>query len=77
MKQGDKTQWWIHDFEKEGENILRERQGADFLGVTVEGANFDICYARMCILECRIGIVYGDDNVTMVGFVVETSGEAI
>jgi len=36
--------------------------------------NFEIFYifdARMCILECRIGIVYGDDNMA----VVETSGE--
>ena len=41
---------------------------------TDEGANFDICYARMCICECRIGIVYGNDNVAVVGFVVETSG---
>ena len=37
--------------------------------------NFDICDARMCILECRIGIVYGDDNMTVVGFVVEAGGE--
>ena len=37
--------------------------------------NVDICDARMCILECRIGIVYGDDNMTVVGFVVETGGE--
>ena len=37
--------------------------------------NFDICDARMCILECRIGIVYGDDNMAVVGFVVETGGE--
>jgi len=35
--------------------------------------NFDICDARMRILECRIGIVYGDDNMTVIGFV----GEAI
>ena len=27
----------------------------------------------MCILECRIGIVYSYDNVVVVGFVVETS----
>ena len=25
-------------------------------------------YAPLCILECRIGIVYGYDNVVVVGF---------
>ena len=37
--------------------------------------NLDICDARMYILECRIGIVYGDDNMVVVGFVVKTGGE--
>ena len=36
--------------------------------------NFDIFDARMFILECIIGIVYGDDNMEVVGFVVETGG---
>jgi len=28
----------------------------------------------MCILKCRIGIVYGYDIVVVIGFVIETSG---
>ena len=35
--------------------------------------NVDTFYARMCILECSICMVYGDDNISVVGFVAETS----
>ena len=39
--------------------------------------NVDIFNTSMCILECRIGIVYGEDNMAVVGFLFETSGDSI
>ena len=55
---------------------LREGVSASRLGFRgyYPRENFDISDARIYILECRIGIVYGDDNMAVVGFVVEASG---
>ena len=43
----------------------------EFRGITPSKIYY-ICYATMCIIEYRICIDFGDENIVVVGFVVET-----